>query len=124
MEEVIIPVALFSIAPLIVLAICVYRYKTKKSVLQVLETMTHKGDKITPEIVHAMGIRPRNQNADLRTGVILTALVLAFFILGIMTGIEDAMRALSGIAMFPFLIGAAYVGLWVFIGRKEPATFG
>jgi len=119
MEETLVPIALFAIAPLIIWAICAYRYKTKKAVLHVLETMTQKGESITPATIHALGIQPRSAHADLRTGIILIALALAFFALGAMIGEEDAMRALSGIAMFPLLIGIAYVGLWVFIGRKN-----
>jgi len=124
MEEVLVPVAFFAVAPLIVWAVCAYRYKTKKSVMKVLETMTANGETISPDTIHALGIRPRNRNADLRTGIILIALALAFFTLGAIIGEEDAIRGLSGIAMFPLIIGAAYVGIWAFIGRKEPASFG
>ena len=124
MEDILVPVALFAVAPFIVWVVCAYRYKTKKSVMKVLEAMTQKGEPITPATINALGIRPRNRNADLRTGIILIALALAFFMLGGIIGEEDAIRGLSGIAMFPLLIGVAYVGLWVFIGRKEPATFG
>jgi len=123
MEE-LVPIALFAIAPLIVWAVVAYRFKTKKSVLKVLQTMTEKGESISPETVYALGIRPRNRNADLRTGIILIALALAFFALGVIIGEEDAIRGLSGIAMFPLIIGAAYVGIWTFIGRKEPPSFG
>ena len=124
MEDILVPIALFAIAPLIVWAVCAYRYKTKKAIMRLLETMTQKGEPVTPETIHALGIRPRNRNADLRTGIILIALALAFFMLGALIGEEEALRGLSGIAMFPLLIGAAYVGIWAFIGRKEPATFG
>ena len=124
MEEVFVPIALFAIAPLIVWAVVAYRFKTKKSVMKVLQAMTEKGDTITPETIHALGIRPRSPSADLRTGIILIALALAFFALGIIIGEEDAIRGLSGIAMFPLIIGAAYVGIWIFIGRKEPASYG
>ena len=124
MEETLVPIALFAIAPLIVWAVVAYRYKTKKSVMKVLQAMTEKGDPISPATIHALGIRPRNKNADLRTGIILIALALAFFALGFIIGEEDSIRGLSGIAMFPLIIGGAYVGIWTFIGRKEPASFG
>lgn len=124
MEEVLVPIALFAIAPLIVWAVCAYRYKTKKAIMKVLEAMTRQGETVSPATIHALGIRPRNRNADLRTGIILIALAVAFFLLGAIIGDEDAIRGLSGIAMFPLIIGAAYVGIWAFIGRKEPATFG
>ncbi len=119
MEATLVPIGLFAIAPLIVWAVCAYRYKTKKAVLEVLDTMTQKGESFTPETIHALGIRARSRYADLRTGIILIALAIAFFAFGAVIGEEDAIRGLSGIAMFPLLIGIAYVGLWVFIGRKD-----
>lgn len=120
MEEILVPIALFAIAPLIVWAVVAYRYKSKKAVMSVLEAMTLKGETISPKVIYALGIRPRSQDADLRTGVILVTLALAFFLFGYIIGEEDAIRGLSGVAMFPLLIGAAYIGLWVFIGRKTP----
>ena len=119
MEDILVPIAFFAMTPLIVWAVCAYRFKTKQAVLSLLEGMTDKGETITPATIHALGIRPRSHHADLRTGILLTALALAFFLLGLLTGEEEAIRGLSGVAMFPFLIGLAYIGLWVFIGRKE-----
>jgi hypothetical protein len=124
MEETLVPIALFAIAPLIVWAVCAYRYKSKKAVMKLLDSMTQKGETITPATIHALGIRPRSRHADLRTGIVLVSLAAAFFAFGAIIGEEDAIRGLSGIAMFPLLIGAAYIGLWVFIGRKEPAPLG
>ncbi len=124
MEDTLVPIALFAIAPLIVWAVVAYRYKTKKAVMNLLESMTQKGETITPATIHALGIRPRSRHADLRTGIVLVALASAFFAFGAIIGEEDAIRGLSGIAMFPLLIGAAYIGLWTFIGRKEPAPVG
>jgi len=124
MEETLVPIALFAIAPLIVWAVVAYRYKTKKAVMTLLESMTHKGEPITPATIHALGIRPRSRHADLRTGIVLVSLAAAFFAFGAIIGEEDAIRGLSGIAMFPLLIGAAYIGLWTFIGRKEAVPVG
>ena len=121
MEETLVPIALFAIAPLIVWAVVAYRYKTKKAIMELLDSMTQKGETITPATIHALGIRPRNRHADLRTGIILVSLAAAFFAFGAIIGEEEAIRGLSGIAMFPLLIGAAYIGLWSFIGRKEPS---
>ena len=123
MEETLIPIALFAIAPLIVWSVCAYRYKTKKAITQVLKAMAQKDEPITPATIQALGIRPRSRDADLRTGIVLIALALAFFALGITIGEEEAIRGMSGIAMFPLIIGGAYVGLWVFIGRKAPDPF-
>lgn len=118
MVEVLVPLGLFAIAPLIVWAVCAYRYKTKKAVMGLLETMTQKGETITPQTIYALGIRPRSQHSDLRTGIILLALAIALLLSAALLP-EDAQRALAGISVFPMMIGLAYIGLWVFIGRKQ-----
>lgn len=118
MVEVLVPLGLFAIAPLIVWAVCAYRFKTKKAVMGLLETMTQKGETITPQTIYALGIRPRSQHSDLRTGIILLALAIALLLSAALLP-EDAQRALAGISVFPMMIGLAYIGLWVFIGRKQ-----
>ena len=120
MEETLVPITLFAMAPLIVWAVVAYRHKNKKAVMGVLDTMIQKGESVTPDTIYALGIRPRSRHADLRTGVILIALALGTFTLGFTIGDPEAIRAFSGVSIFPLLIGVAYVGLWVFIGRKSP----
>ena len=120
MEEILVPLGLFAMVPLIVWAVCAYRYKTKKAIMKLLDTMSNKGEPITPATIYALGIRPRNKHADLRTGVVLVALALAFILCGGAIPEEDAQRGFAGIAMFPLMIGLAYLGLWAFIGRKQP----
>jgi len=124
MEETLVPIALFAIAPLIVWAVVAYRFKTRKAIMKLLDSMTQKGEPVTPETIYALGIKPRSRHADLRTGIVLVSLALAFFAFGAIIGEEEAIRGLSGIAMFPLLIGAAYIGLWAFIGRKDPSPLG
>ena len=122
MEDIFVPLGMFGSIALMVWAVCAYRYKTKKAVMKLLEVMTNKGEPISPEVVRSLGIQPRNPNADLRTGSILIAISIALFALGFIIGEPDAVRGLSGVAMFPFLIGATYLGLWKFVGRKETLT--
>ena len=119
MEEIFVPVGMFGSMALMVWAVCAYRYKTKKAIIKLLEVMTNKGETISPEVVRSLGIKPRSPNADLRTGSILIAISIALFALGFIIGEEDSVRGMTGAAMFPFLIGATYLSLWTFIGRKE-----
>ena len=124
MEDILVPLGLFAIAPLIVWAVVAYRHKSKKAAFKLLELMTEKGETITPATIQSLGIRTRSPNADLRTGVILITLGLACALLGVFVDEGEMNWPLVGIAMFPFLLGIAYVGLWVFIGRKEPKNLG
>lgn len=120
MEDILVPLGLFAIIPITVWAVSHARRKSHKAATEVMKTMVDKGEKLTPETIRALGIRPKRKHGDLRTGLILIALAIATILFGGVIPEEEAPEIFNGIAMFPLLIGAVYVALWVFIGRKNP----
>jgi len=120
MADDIVGVVLFASIPLTIWAVSAYRHKTQKAVTDVMKTMVEKGDSLTPDVVRALGIRPRRKHGDLRTGLILIALAVATIFLGGAIPEKEAQQVFGSLAMFPLLVGLVYVGLWTFIGRKNP----
>jgi len=120
MEEVLVPIALFAIVPVIVWAVSAYRHKTHKAATEVMKAMVEKGETLSPDTIRALGIRPRRKHGDLRTGLILIALAVATILVGGAIPEKEAQQVFGGLAMFPLLVGLVYVGLWIFIGRKSP----
>lgn len=120
MEEVLVPIALFAIIPVTVWAVAAHRHKSMKAATEVMKAMVDKGESLTPEAIRALGIRPRRKHGDLRTGLILIALAIATIFLGGAIPEKEAQQVFGGLAMFPLLVGLVYVGLWTFIGRKNP----
>jgi len=119
MSDEIAGVVLFAAVPAIVWAISHYRHKSQKDAAQVLTAMVDKGEPLSPEIIRALGVRGRRPHADLRTGAILIAVALATFIFAGIVPEQEGKDAVAALAMFPLLVGAVFVGLWAFIGRKE-----
>jgi len=119
MEDTLVPIAFFGIVPVIVWAVSNARRKAHESSAEVMKTMVNKGDSLTPELIRALGIRPRRKHSDLRTGLILIATAIATIMLGGAIPEPEAQQAFAGLAMFPLLIGIVYVALWIFIGRKS-----
>lgn len=113
-------VLIFATIPLTVWAVSAYRHKTHKAALDVMNKMVEKGDGLSPELIRALGIRPRRKNSDLRIGLILIAIAIATILFGGAIPEKEAQQIMGGIAMFPFLVGLVYTGLWIFIGRKSP----
>jgi len=113
-------IGFFCFIPVTVWAVSAYRHKTMKATTEVMKAMVERGDALTPETIKALGVRPKRKHGDLRLGLILIAISIATFSLGVAIPDEEANQAFGAIAMFPFLVGLVYVGLWVFIGRKNP----
>ena len=120
MSEALVPIFMFAAIPLTVWAVSAYRHKTHKATLDVMSTMVDKGEALTPEVVRALGIRPRRKHNDLRVGLILIAIAIATIFMGGAIPEKEAQHVMGGIAAFPFMVGLVYTGLWVFIGRKSP----
>lgn len=121
MEEIIVPVALFAIIPVIVWAVSAYRHKSHSASMKVLETMSTNGETVTPEIIKTLGVRRRPEHADLRLGLILVAVAMSMVIFGTVIPDDDATEIFRGLASFPFLVGLVFIGLWFGISRKSEA---
>lgn len=119
MEGTIAVIGVFGSIPLIVWITYYFRTKAHTRTSKVLEKMVERGDVITPETVRALGVKGRSPHADLKTGMILIAIALAFVIFGQVVPDDEAPIVMMGIASFPFLVGLALIGFWFFVGKQD-----
>ena len=120
LEGVFAVIGVFSVVPVTVWAVSAYRHKTMKATAEVMKAMVEKGETLTPETIRALGVRPKRKHDDLRLGLILIAVAIAMIFLGGAIPEKEAQTVFAGFAMFPLLVGLVYLGLWTFIGRKNP----
>lgn len=114
-----VPIIMFASIPIIVWIVMHYRSKIRQAQLDTLIALKDSDKAITPELLASLNTAPKQpKHSDLRRGMVLIAIGLALFTLGHL-GEVDVDRSVRAIAAFPFFIGLAYTGLWVFISRKE-----
>ena len=114
-----VPITLFVALALIACLIIYYRYRGRRDIQQTLRNVIDKGQELTPELLDKIGEPARPENGDLRRGVIAISIGIAFAAFGIVLDERDAVRPLVAIASFPFLVGLAYLGLWVFRDKGQ-----
>ena len=121
MEETVGIIAVFGFVPVIVWIVTYFRSKAHERATNVMKLMVDRGEEITPEKAKALGVLPSSPHKDLKTGMILIAVSVAFVIFGnvIPDPSEDARQVFTGIASFPFLVGVVYVVFWFMFARKE-----
>ena len=121
MEEAVGIIAVFGFIPVIVWIVAYFRGKAHERATKVMKLMIEKGEEITPEKVKALGVLPSSPHKDLKTGMILIAVSIAFVIFGylIPDPSEDARQVFTGIASFPFLVGTVYAIFWYLFARNE-----
>ncbi len=96
-----------------------FKYRTRHDVQDTVRTAIERGDPLSPEIIETLAASLASPHADLRRGIISLALGAAVFLMAIFIDQPEAQGPLTGVAMFPILVGIAYLGLWFFIGRKS-----
>ncbi|MCR9278280.1 MAG: DUF6249 domain-containing protein [Pseudomonadaceae bacterium] len=123
MEEVLVPIALFTMIGAIAGMSMFFRFRARQEAQLTLRTAMEHGESMSPEVVSRLAEQLQSAGSDLRRGVIAIAIGIAIFIFAQVVGEEDVVRPLMGISAFPFTIGAAYLGLW-FANRKPADAQG
>ena len=119
MEAILVPLIVFGVIPFTVWIVSHNRAKNYSKRAEALVSMANTNTEITPEIIESLNILPIQKHRDLRMGLFLIAISIATLYSSNVVPDEEARAALSGVTAFPLLLGVAYIGLWVFVSRKD-----
>ena len=119
MEDTLVPIALFLTIGVVVALNFYFRFRTRQSIQSTVRTAIEQGQNLTPEVLEGLTDSLNSRNSDLRRGTISLAIGAALLIFAQVLGEEDAVGPLMGVAVFPMLIGVAYLGLWYFLKRTH-----
>jgi len=109
---------IFGGLPLIVFIVTLFRYLTRKRMVELLSQYAKLDKEPSSDLIEAISLPRRQPHTDLKRGMIAIALGLAAIILGALIPDDDATVILAGLAAFPIFIGLALLGFWYFVGRK------
>ncbi|MDH3589132.1 MAG: DUF6249 domain-containing protein [Gammaproteobacteria bacterium] len=118
-EEVWIPIVLFAATALVLWAFFYYRYRSRSDLQATVRQAIEKGHELSPELLARLGEPNDPKTADLRRGIVAVAVGMGFAVFGVVLGEQDAIRPLIAVGTFPFLVGVAYLGLWLFTKRAD-----
>jgi len=118
--EVLVPMTVFGSMVLVFWIIFKYNAQKRAAALDTVRAVVEKTGEVTPELIDAIGSAKPRKNADLRKGLILIAVAVAFAGLGYMVGEEEAMGPMMGVALFPGLVGLVYIAFH-FMGGEDTA---
>jgi hypothetical protein len=123
MEDVLVPIVLFSVLPVCIWLVSLFNYKKRLTAHETVRHAIDSGQTISPELIEKMSLLVDPIRADLRRGVLFIAFGCAFAVLGTVVGQQEgeAVMPMIGVASFPVFLGLAYLGLWKF-GHGSKAT--
>lgn len=117
--EIIVPVFLFASIAAVFVASYFFSYRNRRIVYDAIKVAIEKTGQVDAALVEAIIRDKIGPYADLRKGILLIAVALAFVILGALVDDADAFRPMLGVASFPGLVGLAYVAFHFFAPRES-----
>jgi len=123
--EILAPATVFGSVVLIVWIIVSNRTRRNREVLETVRSAIQSGQQMTPETIRALGVERKKKGGDIRWGIILVSIALAFVSLGYTIGAvdggdaEEAFVIMTGVAAFPGFVGIALIVMGVFMRDKS-----
>lgn len=123
MGDNLIPITLFLMPVFIVGIVMYFGSRNRAAVLETVRAAAQAGQQLSPETIRALGMPRRNKGGDVRWGIILLAIAIAFSILGwtinAATNEPEAFQIMLGVASFPGLVGIALIAMGVFMKSRN-----
>ena len=116
-EEILIPIAAFGFVALIIWMVGSFGQRKRLVVHETIRLAMEKGQELSPQMIKDMSLITNPRTSDLRRGVVLVSLAMAFALIGFINIVlHDGTSAeeMFSIAVFPGMIGLAFLGLWRF----------
>ena len=119
-EEIFIPLGFFAATFGITYVIVLFRHRNRKAAQATLRAAIEQGQALDAEMVKSLtGYSPPSGDRDLRRGFLLLAIALATLGFGWLLDDEDASIVFYGTALFPLLVGIAYLLMTRFRNRAD-----
>ena len=119
-EGVLVPIALFAMIAAIIIAPRYYRSRDRERLLDTLRVAYDRGQPVPPELIANLTAgeerKPQSPDRDLRSGITLIAVALAFIALAAAIvyaeGDEEAW-IVAAVGAFPGFIGLGHIAFWL-----------
>ena len=112
---ILVPLIVFSSVVIAIATPFYFRHRNQRVIYEAIKTTVEKTGAADPHLIAAITKDNVGPNADLRRGVMLIAVAIAIAAVEVFT---DADFPFLTAALFPGLVGAAYVGFHFFLPRE------
>ncbi len=121
MEDILVPIALFVSSALVLWSFGNFNFKKRLTIHETIRHAIDGGQQVSMELVEKMSLVVDPVRADLRRGVLFIAFGIAILVLGLILTSQEGEPAgpIIGVALFPVILGVAYLGLWKFAHKRS-----
>jgi len=118
---ILVPLIVFASIVLIIATPFYFRHRNRRVIYDAIKTSVEKTGEADPKLIAAITHDTVGPNADLRRGVLMLALAVAIAGFGLLADADVVGVPVWTIALFPALVGGAYIVLH-FLFPREPTV--
>lgn len=115
--EIIVPLIVFASIVLVIATPFYFRYRNRRVIYEAIKISVEKTGEADPKLIAAITYDAVGPNGDLRRGILLLCLAAALAAAHFISPTDFGVSLLA-IALFPGLIGAAYIVFHYFVPRE------
>jgi len=116
--EVLVPLIFFASLVVVVAIPFYFRHRNRRVIYEALKTSVEKTGEADPKLIDAITYDRIGPNGDLRRGILLLAVAAALALGDLLFNTHVDGAPLLWLALFPGLVGAAYIGFHFFAPRE------
>ncbi len=111
MEE-LIPIIMFVVIGAVCVAYFYWNHKNRQAVLATVQTALQGGSTLTPELLSRLGAAADPRLRDLRRGIVLFFIGLAFLLSTFFVDVPEVVSGLRAFSMLPLMMGLGFLLVW------------
>lgn len=111
MEE-LIPIIMFLVIGLVCVAYFYWNHKNRLAILETVQKAVQAGSTLTPELLNRLGAAADPRLRDLRRGIVLFFVGLAFLLSTFFVDVAEVISGLRAFSMLPLMMGLGFLLVW------------
>ena len=110
--ETLVPITMFIVLGIVIVAYFYWNHRNRNGIMETVQKAIEAGKDFTPEMLDRLGAAVNPKMRDLRRGVVFLALGIAPFLCSLFFEIDQVVNGLRAGAVFPLMLGLAFLLVW------------
>jgi hypothetical protein len=107
-----VPIVLFMVIGLVVIAYFYWNHKNRLSIMETVQKAIDQGKELTPELLTQLGAAGNPRIRDMRRGVVFLSLGIAGLLCSLFFGEAEVVNGIRAGSVFPLMLGFGFLLVW------------
>ena len=112
MEGILVPIALFVMLAIVMVAYYYWNHKNRASIMQTVQKAIETGGELNPELLEQLGAAFNPRMRDMRRGIVFLSLGIAGLLCSLFFNEPEVVNGIRAGSVFPLMLGLGFLLVW------------